>query len=388
MIFINYFYKKMKYLLDLIIVSFLISSLNCSFQANIFNRMNKLKKGENLIISPLSIFQALSLATNGAKGETQSEMLDLLQADSLDELNNINEKILAQFKKFSTIEIANAVMTKFNPLEEFANIAKNYLSTIEPLESVEQVNNWCSNKTHGKIDKILDALSPETLMIILNAVYFKGEWSSKFESYFTKKLSFYNLGKEEIEIDTMTQIGHFRYYEDKKVQAIELRFIEDYMSAIIILPNEENDINKYIDTLSISNDEYTKIIDGLKKAKVHLQLPKFELKFKEVLNNVLNDLGMFKAFNPFEADFTGLRTEGEIYVEQVIHKTYLKVFEDGCEAAAVTAIVMFGNGISMEEEKIYDMKVNRPFLFLLKNDILPAGVDLVFMSKIEKIEID
>ena len=211
----------------LIIISFLISSLNCSFQANIFNKMNKNKKGENLIISPLSIFQALSLATNGAKSETQLEMLDLLQVDSIDELNEINYKIISQFKEFSTIEIANAVMTKFSPLEEFANIAENYLSTIEPLESVEQVNNWCSNKTHGKIDKILDELSPNTLMIILNAVYFKGEWSSKFESYVTKQLPFYNLGKEEVQIDTMTQIDHFRYYEDKKVQAIELRFIED-----------------------------------------------------------------------------------------------------------------------------------------------------------------
>ena len=223
-------------------------------------------------------------------------------------------------------------------------------------------------------------------MIILNAVYFKGEWSSKFESFLTKKLSFYNLGKEEVQIDTMTQIDHFRYYEDKKVQAIELRFIKDFMSAIIILPNEGNDINKYIDTLSISNEEYTKIISGLKRAKVHLQLPKFELEYKELLNEVLIDLGMYKAFEPFEADFTGLRKEGELYVARVIHKTYLKVFEDGCEAAAVTAIDIAGNDMLIEEEKIYDMKINRPFLFLLKNSALPVGHDLVFMSKIEKLD--
>ena len=372
--------------LTLIIISFLISSLNCSFQANIFNKMNKNKKGENLIISPLSIFQALSLATNGAKSETQSEMLDLLQVDSIDELNDINDKIISQFKKFSTIEIANAVMTKFNPLEEFANIAENYLSTIEPLESVEQVNNWCSNKTHGKIDKILDSLSPYTLMIILNAVYFKGEWSSKFESYATKKLPFYNLGKEEIQIDTMTQIDHFRYYEDKKVQAIELRFIKDSMSAIIILPNEGNDINKYIDTLSISNEEYTKIISGLKRAKVHLQLPKFQLEYKEILNDVLIDLGMYKAFDRFEADFTGLKKGRGLYIDEVIHKTYLKVFEDGCEAAAVTVITMSNATLIPFEEKIYEMKINRPFLFLLQNSALPSGYDLVFMSKIENLE--
>ena len=146
----------MRYLPTLLLSSLLIHSLNCSFQATIFNKMNKDKKGENLIISPLSIFQALSLAANGAREQTQSEMLDLLQSDTIEELNEINYKIISLFKEFTTIDIANAVMTKFTPLEDFSNIALEYLAPVEPLESAEQVNNWCSNKTHGKIDKILD----------------------------------------------------------------------------------------------------------------------------------------------------------------------------------------------------------------------------------------
>ena len=375
----------MKNILNLLLSILSINILNCSFQSNLFNRMSKDKKGENLIISPLSIFQALSLAANGAKGQTQLEMLDLLQASTIEELNNINYEIISLFQKFSTIDIANAVMTKFTPLKDFAAIAQKYIAPIEPLESVEQVNNWCSNKTHGKIDKILDTLEPNTLMIILNAVYFKGEWISKFQNRTTKKLPFYNLGSEEVNIDTMIQIDHFKYYEDKKVQAIELRFIEDYMSAIIILPAEGTDINKYIDTLSISNDEYDKIIDGLNHVKVHIQLPKFELEFNENLNQVLKDLGMYEAFDENNADFTWLREEGKLFVNKVIHKTYLKVFEDGCEAAAVTAIDISTNSLPIEEQ-IYDMKVNRPFLFLLKNSKLPKGYDLVFMSKIEKLE--
>ena len=157
------------------------------------------------------------------------------------------------------------------------------------------------------------------------------------------------------------------------------------LSAIIILPVEGTDINKYIDTLSISNEEYNKIIEGLNRAKVDLQLPKFELTFKETLNDVLSSLGMYNAFDPISDDFRGLREEGDLFISQVLHKTYMKVFEDGCEAAAVTAIEALGNGIPMEE-KIYDMKINRPFLFLLKNSKLPAGYDLVFMSKIEKLE--
>ena len=370
----------------LLLFLILINTINCSFQSTLFNRMNKEKKGENLIISPLSIFQALSLAANGARYQTQSEMLDLLQIDTIDELNEINYKILDIFKTFTTIDIANAVMSKFDPLEGFKDISEKYLAPIEPLISAEQVNDWCSNKTHGKINKILDKLDPYTFMIILNAVYFKGEWSSRFDEKFTQKLPFYNLGNEEIEIDTMSQIENFRYYEDKKVQAIELNFKKDYMSAIIILPAEGIDINKYIDTLSISNDEYNKIINGLRNARVDLQLPKFELELTENLNEILIDLGMYDAFNPDKADFTGLFKEKVLYIDQVLHKTYLKVFEDGCEAAAVTAIIInWGSGIGFNNI-IHEMKVNRPFIFLLKNSKLPVGYDLVFMSKIEKID--
>ena len=375
----------MRYLLILFLSSLLMNSFYCSFQSTFFNSINKKKKGENLIISPLSIFQALSLVANGAKKNTQSEILELLQVDSIDELNDINYQILKTLKRSNTIDIANAVMTKFTPLEEFTNVAQKYLAPIEPLVSAKQVNDWCSNKTHGKINKIIEELDPYILMIVLNAVYFKGEWISKFEEYLTKPLPFYNLGKEETKIDTMSQIAYFNYYEDKNVQAIELEFLEDYMSAIIILPSKDIDINKYIDTLSISNDEYSNIINGLQFAKVHVQLPKFELEMKETLNEILSDLGMYDAFDPNNADFTGLRSEGELFISYVIHKTYLKVFEDGCEAAAVTAIGVMPASDPIEE-KIYDMKINRPFLFLLKNTNLPDGYNLVFMSKIENFD--
>ena len=313
-------------------------------------------------------------------------MLGLLQSETIEELNEINYKIISPFKEYTTIDIVNAIMTRFTPLENFTNIAQEYLAPVEPLESVEQVNNWCSNKTHGKIDKILKALDPNTLMIILNAVYFKGEWMYQFASYNTKNLTFYNLGNVGVKIDIMNQIQNFNYYEDKKVQAVELRFLEDHMSAIIILPAKGIDINEYIDTLSTSNKEYNKIMKGLKYDKVDLQLPKFELKFEQNLNDVLISLGMHNAFDENIADFTGLREEGEIYISRVIHKTYLNVFEDGCEAAAVTIIIEDETSAEGVEEKIYNMKVNRPFLFLLKNSKLPAGYDLVFMSKIEKFD--
>ena len=376
----------MRYQLIIFLISFLINSFNCSFQFDIFYRMNKEKKGENLIISPLSIYQVLSLTTNGAKGETQSEMLEVLGSNDIEELNEINYNILSVINEFSTIDIANAVMTRFTPLDNFCNIADKYLAPIEPLVSVEQVNNWCSNKTHGKINKILDILEPQTAMILLNAIYLKIEWYFQFDKELTKNLSFYNYGNEEQKVETMSLIEHFNYYEDKKVQVIELKFKENFMSALIILPSEQVDINTYINNIQISRDEFPKLLKQLKMTKVHLQLPKFELNFSEKLNQILIDLGMYNAFSYDDADFTGLRKEGELYIGKVIHKTYLKVNEEGTEAAAITIVEVDAECEMPEEEKIYIMRVNRPFLFILRNNKLPQDHDMVVMAKIEKIE--
>ena len=160
----------MQYFLKIILLSFLLSYFNCTFQTNIFSQINNDKSGKNVIISPLSIYQVLSLLSNGAKESTLSEMLSVLGSTSLDELNDINYKILSKISSFSTIDIANAVMTRFKPLENFCSVADKYLAPMESLESVEQINEWCKEKTHGKIEKIIEQLSPETIMILLNAV--------------------------------------------------------------------------------------------------------------------------------------------------------------------------------------------------------------------------
>ena len=375
----------MQYFLKIILLSFLLSYFNCTFQENIFSQINNDKSGKNVIISPLSIYQVLSLLSNGAKESTLSEMLSVLGSSSLDELNDINYKILSKISSFSTIDIANAVMTRFKPLENFCSVADKYLAPMESLESVEQINEWCKEKTHGKIEKIIEQLSPETIMILLNAVYFKGEWINQFDKYFTKKLPFYNLSKNEIKVDTMLQIDHFRYFSNKEIQAIELPFQKDFMSAIIILPSEKIEINSFIKNNLAKKNYLTDIINKLDYAKVHLELPKFEVTFEETLNHVIKKLGMKKIFNSLEADLSGLYNRKGLFVSQVIHKTYLKVNEEGTEAAAVTLVEVDEAMMAGEEEIIHEMKVNRPFLFLLKNWELPEGYDMVFMAKIEEI---
>ena len=378
----------MKYLFIIALISLLINNLSCTFQSDIFRQLNQNKKGQNLIISPLSIYQVLSLLANGANGETQSEMLKTLGSNNIDELNEINYKILKKAEGFSTIDIANAVMTKFRPMEDFCSIADKYLAPIQPLVSVDQVNNWCSEKTHGKINKIIEELNPETVMLLLNAVYFKGKWIKYFEKESNLKLPFCNFKKNENKklIETMIQTDYFNYKENSDMQIIELPFLEDFMSAIIILPSVTQDINKFIDTLFQKKSDFDKIINKLDYAKVHLELPKFEIEFSEILNDVIKELGMKKLFDYMQADLSGLDKNKNIHVSKIIHKTYLKVNEVGTEAAAVTAVVIDGMALFDEREKIYKMKINRPFIFLIKNNRFPLGYDLVFMAKIENIE--
>ena len=302
----------------------------------------------------------------------------------MEKLNKVNYKILEIFKKFETLEIANAVMSRFTPLKEFTEIAEKYCASQEKLVSLEQVNNWCRKKTHGKITKILNKLDPGVEMILLNAVYFKGEWKNKFRKSSTQKKVFYNLGTEIKEVDTMQKMDYFFYYEDNTVQAIELPYTQDLMSALIILPRENMDINKYISSLNSNEKSLSELISKLNYYKVNLELPKFQLEFFSSLKETLNDMGMITAFTN-GADLTGLIERGNLKIDDVLHKTFLKVNENGTEAAAVTAVKVSKKSVRPYKEIIYHMKVNRPFLFMLRSRKLPSSYNMLFMSKIESI---
>jgi len=374
----------MKHLLFNLLIS--IISLNLclnSFQTSFFKQMNKNFIKKNLILSPLSVYQILSLTSNGAKGKTLQEMLLSLSSTELDELNKINLAILNTVKEFKSIEMANAVMTAFTPEEKFTNMAYTYESTVEALRNVEQVNKWCKEKTHEKINKILDEIEPNTVMILLNAIYFKGIWTKQFDPKNTYKMNFYNFGdiNNAVTIDTMHIKEKFNYFEDEFTQVIEIPFNKDSASAIVFLPRKDNDINYFI--ADLEEKKIKEYIDRMEPYTVDLSLPKFELEFSSQLNEALQKLGMKEAFNPAKADLTGMRKEGNIYISKVIHKTYLKIDESGAEAAGVTAVVIKTRGFDPKNKR---MVINRPFFMILKSKDLPQNYDALFMAKIEKLE--
>jgi len=285
----------------LLFISCLLLSLNfieSSFQMSFFKEMNKNYKNQNLIVSPLSAYQVLGLTANGAKGKTLKEMITALGNKNLEELNKINTDILKLTKKFTTIEIANAVFTLFPPKKSFLAVSSRYGATVERLRSAAQVNAWCKEKTHGKIKKILDSLPQRPLMVLLNAVYFKGKWAEKFDERDTRKKKFYNCNDKSKakEVERMSIQKEFRYYSDKELQMVELPYQKDSMSAIIILPKRNKNINEFISEMS--DDKIQLLIKKMNSGnEIALALPKFKLEFESSLNSVLSKLGIHDAFN-------------------------------------------------------------------------------------------
>ena len=378
--------KLKKYLFLLLLVN--STFINCSFQISLFNQINKKNKGKNLTISPLSLFQAISLVTNGANGDTQNELLKLLDDKGMEEINEINFKILSELKEITTLEMGNAIMTKLSPLYKFLKfVTDKYNAEIQPLKNVNQINKWCDNKTHGKIKEIIDKLDSNIFMIILKAVYFKGIWLKKFSDKLTSKKLFYNYNLETNgkEVDTMKISSYYYYFQDANLQAIQFDYEKDSMSALIILPKKELDINELINIFNDDNEYLYTIINNSKNCKVNVQMPKFEITFKENLKQILKEMGVTLAFDK-NADFTNIRSQNDLLIDEIIHKTYLKVDEGGTEAAAVTAINMgFKMSILPRQEITYNMIINRPFLFIIRNKNFPKNYDIIFISKIEEI---
>jgi serpin B len=259
----------------------------------------------------------------------------------------------------------------------FLKICIKYEASIFPLVSVEQVNEWCSEKTHGKITNILDKLNPNTVMLLLNAIYFKADWQHPFNPSYTYTGEFTDPtvkgGTKEVQF--MTQTKNFNYYEDKSVQVVELPYKNDSTSAIVILPQEKIDVDTYLE--SLDDNMLNTILAGLKSKKVRLSLPKFEIEFEKKFKDILIRLGMVQAFDG-NADFSGIKCSGGIFINDVIHKTYLKVDEKGTEAAAVTVVEMIKGALLAD----VTMNVNRPFIFLLRSTKLPKNNDLLFLAKV------
>ena len=355
-----------------------------SFQIEIFKSIVKSKsKGKNLIISPLSIYHILSLTTNGAFGDTKKEMLTTLGNKNQEEMNKNNKLIYSIINNFKTVECANSIFVREKPLSTFIEQTKDYKAQIDELKDANKINKWCDEATHGLIQKIIDVVRPDDIMILINAIYFKGIWKIQFDRRLTEKREFLNYQNEKIITDFMKTENTYKYFENDSIQAISLDYQNDNMEGLIILPKNGDDINQYIE--KFNQEEYNNILNSLNNQKVNLYLPKFKIKFEIFLEEVLKNLGIKLAFNPSHADFSSMikNKKNKFYINSIIHSSYIKIDEKGTEATAVTAL-RFRGGIPKPDRKII-MDINHPFLFIIRSKDLPSGHDIIFITKIENL---
>ncbi len=207
------------------------------------------------------------------------------------------------------------------------------------------------------IDRIIPSTDNLDILILINAIYFDGEWAQEFEGSSTYSAVF-NGSKGEREIDLMTKRSSFPYFEESALQAIELAYGNGRFSALVFLPK---DLKTYIE--DFDRDELDRVKGSLTRQEGYIHLPRFQMEYGKTINDNLRSLGIVSAFNAADADFKGITDIDPCFISSVIHKAVLKVDEEGTEAAAVTAIQM--RTTSMPPAAAFTMKVDRPFLWIM-----------------------
>ena len=372
---------------------FLLQNVSASFQDNLFKEIIDKNKGENVIFSPLSLYQVLSLVLNGAGGKTREEAFKVLFPDKdLDEqlikdVNSNIEKIVTDIESennFGNVQgeepailgdnkvIFNNVNALFyregiSFKDEFKEICIQYNTSYFKLESVEQVNNYVSDHTNGKITNLIDSID-NTLFMIINALYFNGSWDEKFDESSTIKRAFKN-SNGTVMVDTMYQkYTHGLYYEDEKVQMLSLSYRSSNLpyKMTIILPNEKKYSSPmdYLNEEKINFHEISSKLDG--EENIHLYLPKFKYELKIDVGSILEKLGMKSAFTD-SADFSNL-VDGQCSISNLLQKTYINLNENGTEAAAVTATEIAGSPQNQEVEIQHYMHVNHSFIYMIESN--------------------
>ncbi|MEO0083172.1 MAG: serpin family protein [candidate division WOR-3 bacterium] len=356
---------------------------NNDFGFRVLSQLTKDLPKQNLLISPMSIAMCLNMVYNGADGETKSAMAKTLGIEdfSLEQLNSANAELLTKLKSSDSkivVNIANSIWghktVKFK--QTFINQNKKYYSAeVVSLDfynpkSVLKINKWVAAQTNNKITKIVEALDPSQLIILINAVYFKGSWSLAFDKSKTKELPFTLIDNTQIKIPMMTQTGSYFYYEDASLQVIKLPYGKGKMNMYLFLPKDN-----LVDFLSaFDSKQWLEYQSQFQYQKGSITLPRFKFEYGKTLNDILIALGMQIAFT--EADFINM-CDQLVFISDVLHKTYIEVNEQGTEAAAVTATFMAT--AVLEEPKPFTMVVDRPFFFVICDDETNA---ILFMGAV------
>jgi len=356
------------------------------FGFKLFNQIIQAENQKNVFISPLSVSMALGMTWNGAAGETREAMGATLELEGLT-VEGVNEsyksliELLTGLDSKVEFKIANSIWYRFDLAfeQEFIDLNKSYFNAlVSGLDfrlpnASNTINAWVDENTSGKIKKIVDdTIDPLTVMFLINAIYFKGTWTYQFDEKLTQVDSFTVVDGSKKPCNMMRQSGMFRYFSNASFQAIDLPYGDKKFGMTVFLPNPGVDIDSLISEFNREN--WSLWMNSFSRQEGDLWFPKFGLEYELVLNAVLKALGMEIAFSD-GADFTKMYEPGGIFISKVKHKSFVKVDEEGTEAAAATSVEMRLTSV----QSGFTMRVDRPFLFIIGEN---HSQSILFMGKI------
>ncbi|XP_059544421.1 leukocyte elastase inhibitor-like [Myotis daubentonii] len=372
-----------------------LSLANTRFAVDLFRTLKDSNPSGNIFISPMSISSALAMVFLGTRGTTEAQMSKTLHFDAVKEIHSSFQSLNADINKRGApyiLKLANRLYgekTYEFLLEFLASTQKMYgaeLASVDFQRASEDarkvINEWVKGQTEGKIPELLAVgdVNNMTKLVLVNAIYFKGNWQEKFSKEATNDTPFRLNKKDTKTVKMMYQKSKFPfgYIEDLKCRVLELPYQGRDLSMVILLPDDIEDeatgLKKIEEQLTLEKlHEWTKP-ENLRSFEVNVHLPKFKLEESYNLNSHLKSLGIEDLFNP-KADLSGISRARDLFISEIIHKSFVEVNEEGTEAAAATAIIGLGCALMPEENFVAD----HPFIFFIRHN---PSTNILFLGRL------
>lgn len=374
-----------------------VAAADNAFGFRLLNAVQKTIPNGNVVLSPVSAALNLSMVLNGTAGQTFQEMLTALSlgGSELGAINTANAQLIKVIRtpaKSITLSVADSLWVDNRRAALRPDYIKqtqaSYDADLTDLDfsnpsSATRINSWASKETQGKIPKVIDRIEPADLLLLLNAVYFKGQWTHKFDKAQTQQRGFTLAGGAVKQVPRMAQSGRFDYFETPEMQAIRLSFGDGDLAMEVLLPSKSSSLGALEAQLTSEHWRGWQAQYAPRFGKI--ELPRFELKSNYRLNGPLQTLGMTRAFQPDAAQLTGMFSSapgqtraGSFFISSVLQSTYWKVDEEGSEAAAVTTTGIRATAVARPEQP-FQMIVDRPFFCVIEDR---RGGALLFVGAI------
>ena len=343
---------------------------NNAFALNLFSQM---KGFDSKVVSPMSVSYLMGMLANGADGQTRQEIMKAIGCEkvSLRDLNEFYQMLITHanhFDKATTINIADyiALNCHYQLKDGFASTMKNYYQAgIESLDfskasTLKRINRWCSDHTDGMIPKIIEQVDADAVSYIMNAIYFNGTWTDKFDTRQTKLENFQGYTRDIKKTQMMHRNGKYQYMDNADFAAVNLPYGNGSYSMTVILPNRGKSIDEVMAGLDAK--KVSELKRSMDECVVDLKLPRFTISQETSLNDIISKLGAPTMFTS-GADFSNFAS-GNLSISKMLQKAKIEVSEEGTKASAVTMAMVAMTALRPEPRKV-EFHANRPFIYMI-----------------------